>query len=288
MQQLKTRKYSQPYPQQGLLNIGKIVKEAYDRSQMTLRDFSQMVCERAGDEKALDKDTLARLIKAGQDKGSKGRDFWRLSAIAPFTFWEEKQRPFTEEELYDVAEGGIDPFAPVRKATRSIANKKTSAKAGTSKPELSVITQVSTTEVESDTSIVKSVCTIEKPSQQPMAGEEEDRVPDRVRLSRRELFKLAAILTAATNCDRQTIGKWIADRGFGSNITDLIQIRDVEFVEESRDFLEKLYPFLYKVDLWIDEGDDNWRAVLRRPIERYMSLEELLRDIKNGLRSTKA
>lgn len=292
MQQLKTRKYSQPYPQQGLLNIGKIVKAAYDRSQMTLRDFSQMVCEKSGDEKALDKDTLTRLIRAGEAKGSKGRDFWRLSAIAPFTLWEEKKRPFTEEELYAIAEGLIDPFTVVRKSRSNATTKKPSEHTEANKENATekilggAISNISEdTEIKFATSAVQSVRTLEKPPQM------DDRVPERIQLTVRQNYKLSAILAAAVDCDRQTIGKWTADRGMRiSDIIDILQPNGAgeETIGLPREILEKLRPFLYRIDFWLDEGNDNWRAVLRRPLEHYLSLDDLLRDVRNGLRSTKA
>lgn len=107
MKATREKPYYTPYPDAGRQTIGQIVQQTLVRSGLSIRKFCEAVCESANNPKALDKTTLGRLINAGRKNGSKGGDYWRLRYIAPFTHWEEKDRPFTQEELIAIALGEL-------------------------------------------------------------------------------------------------------------------------------------------------------------------------------------
>lgn len=88
-----------PFTEEGLQAIGQILQEALDKSGLTKVAFAARVCE-AAEEDVLDIDSLSYLLCAGGKRGSKGRDFWRLKYLAPFT-------PYSESELLQIAMGKL-------------------------------------------------------------------------------------------------------------------------------------------------------------------------------------
>ena len=90
-----------PFTEAGLQKLGKIIQNALDESGLTKSAFAARVCEAAND-KVLDIYSLNYLLAAGDpDRGSGGKNFWRLKYIAPFT-------RYSESELLQIAMGKLE------------------------------------------------------------------------------------------------------------------------------------------------------------------------------------